>query len=96
MTGFTGNPRFVEGIFFKIDAGGMASAAFQQPGPFIPVFFVVINPAISIRIVLNRRDKECVVFIYQETLFLLAADGVKDLIFFGNVNLIRRHLEFIA
>ena len=96
VTGLTGDPRFHKGIFFQIDTSGMATAAFQQPRPFVPVFLMVIDPAMGIGVVLNGRDEQGVIFFYQITLLPLAADGVEDLVQLGDINLIRRHFKLVA
>ena len=62
VTGLAGDARFYKGVFLQIHTGGMTTAALQQPGPFVPVFLVVIDPAMGIRVVLDGRDKQGVIF----------------------------------
>ena len=83
----TADTRFDESLLLKIDTGGMASAALLKKWALVPVCFMIIDPAISIYAVLNRRNVKLPVLFHQEALLPLAAQDVSDLIYLGYVDL---------
>jgi hypothetical protein len=59
-------------LFFKVDTGGVATAALEQPGVLLPCILVVIHPSVGVGEVLNRSNVKNAVALDDVALLPLA------------------------
>jgi hypothetical protein len=73
----------------------MATTAFLEPGPFLPVVVVIVHPTAGLRVELDRGDEQGPFLLDEVALLPLAADGVLDIVDAGDVDLLQRDLELL-
>lgn len=95
VTRLTAHAWLHEVLLLQVNAGGVASAAFLQPGPFLPVVLVVVDETARVDVVLDGRDVELAFLLNDVALLPLTTDGEQDLLHLGDIDLVGGYLELL-